>query len=197
MSSIRDEISRLRRIVDIVDSDDTPIRRAAQAVHAKQTVRIFEDGKSSTGSSIGSYKQNAPVYVNPKLAPKSFAPRGKNGDTTFKNGKKHKTGYFPSWGKHREAIGREGGKVNLRYSNDLQSDFANATVSKSETKVASPEPTKIETGVYATTLNRQVNIDKKKGLEAKYGDVFKLTEGERSFYIDVLDKELQIQVSNA
>jgi hypothetical protein len=73
--------------------------------------RIFiKGGVGSQGTSV-SYTGGA-MYKNPKVAPRSFPTKGKNGESKFKNGKNHKTGYFDSYKSYKRTIGQKG-FVNL------------------------------------------------------------------------------------
>lgn len=84
--------------------------------------RIHNEGQAVNGK-IGSYNSTSELYVNPKNSPRVFPPIGKTGKSVFKNGKKHKTGYFPSYKGFRNKIGRETGFVNLQLSGKLLKDW--------------------------------------------------------------------------
>lgn len=164
------------------------MERAVRSVMAEAVVRIFEEGKNSSGGKIGSYNATKELYVNPNTLPRNVAPRGKPGKE--KNVQSRKTVYFKSYKDLRSEVGRESGFVNIRLTNDLQSDYANAQVSGST--IATPEPLKISNTEYRITLKRTINQKKRAGLEAKYGNIFFLTQGEKERYFDVLRKEVAL-----
>src|SRR6478736_5963469 len=85
---------------------------AAQDTHVKMVERIFEEGKTADGEQK-QYNDSTPLYVNPNNSPKKFPTKGKDGKAKFKNGEKHKTGYFDSYKAYRDKIGRDTDKVNL------------------------------------------------------------------------------------
>lgn len=185
MSELKDEIkfleSERKRL-----KEEAPMKRAVLAVHTKQIRRIFERGLDSDNSKIGRYNSTTPLYINPKNSPKSFPTRGKTGRSRFNSGKSHKTGYFKGYKQFRQSIGREANFVNLRLSNDLQSDFANSASTRG---IASPKPRKLGKFVYVLGVSRQENAQKLNNIESKYGDVFGLSKGEQDFYLDTLSKE--------
>lgn len=84
--------------------------------------RIHNEGRAVNGQGIGHYSNKA-IYVNPKNSPRKFLPKGKNGQATFKNGKKHKTSYFIGYKGFRTSIGRETNVVNLQLSGKLLKDW--------------------------------------------------------------------------
>lgn len=155
---------------------------AVSTAHADQVARVFERGEMPDGGKIGSYDTRKPLYVNPATAPKKFTPKGKNGESAFQNGKKHKTGYFPSYAAFRRAQGRQTSHVDLKLSGQLQSDYANSlSQTASRTWVAG-------------TKNK-ANTRKVEGMQDKYGDIFKLGKKEREKLIDVATKErLKIRI---
>jgi len=119
-------------------------------------------------------------YLNPKKAfggSKLGTPRGKNGDTKFKNGKPHVTVYLDSYKDYKSILGKpsDGGFVNLELSGDLKSDFENGAV---------PTPTQIGPHEYAVQLKRNININKVAGLESRYGKIFALTNQEVENFIE-------------
>lgn len=168
------------------------MEQSVRAVMAQMVVRIFEEGKGSNGSALGSYNNTTELYVDPSTLPRNISPRGKPGKE--KDVKNRKTVYFKSYQALRSEVGREAGFVNLRLTNDLQSDWSNAEVGKGDNKVAdSPKPQKIGALEYHIKLKRPINREKREGLEAKYGDIFKLTANEKKYYFDVLSKSIALQ----
>jgi len=144
---------------------------AVVSVTAEMGTRIFAKGLDSNADKIGNYNSTNPIYVNPNKSPKKFATKGKTGETTFENGKKHKTGFFKSYKDFRGAIGRENSFVNIDLSGDLKSDFNSSVQRVSNTK-------------YEQVLKR--NGGKSLGLEKKYGDIFALTTEENLQFLEIL-----------
>lgn len=152
-------------------------------VHSRQVKRIFEKGLNGDEGKIGSYNSTDPLYVDPDTSPKKFPLKGKNGETTFKNGKSHKTGYFDSYKAFRGAIGRETSFVNLRLTENLKFDFTNSLT--------------LDGSFYLTGVKKKENADKVNGLADKYGNVtFMLTDNEREIYNQSVKKKLFDTLNN-
>lgn len=149
---------------------------AVRDTHAKQVQRIFVEGKNSGDSQIGKYSTNDPLYVNPKNAPKNTPVRGKNGQSTFANGNKHKTTYFESYSDFRSEQGRESSFVNLNLFGNLRSSWANGLfkVSDREWVVAIPQ-------------SEYVKVE---GNEERFGGkISALTKEEYNNFIEVIIEE--------
>ncbi len=144
---------------------------AAQDTHVKMVERIFEEGKTSEGNTLG-YNNSDPLYVNPKNSPKNFPNKGKNGDVKFSNGDAHKTGYFESYAKFRQAIGKTTSFMNLNLFGVLQNDFAKGVI-------------KLGKSAYISTVTNEAN----KGKLEKFATYFKLNGGERENFKDILEYE--------
>ena len=138
---------------------NAPFEIAVQGNVQQVRARIFVDGKKSNGEPIGEYNTTNPLYVDPDtLTNKSFPKKGKNGNTKFKDGKDHKTGYFDSYSDFRVELGLPINTINLHLTGDLESDFG-----KAATKIS---PTK-----YVVQLDRDENIPKFEGAEARFGEI--------------------------
>ncbi len=181
MATIAQFISKLEQSIKVLEENE-PLKIAVLSVNALRVERIFQDGKNSAGGNIGSYESTKPIYVSDEQAPKNVNHKGKTGKTI-------KSGYYESYKDFRKDMGRESGKVNLRLTNDLQSDLSNATLTKSENTIATPSPIKVSNHEYKVTLKRPLNIKKKEGLEDKYGEVFRHTKDEVDKYYEILRKE--------
>jgi hypothetical protein len=97
-----------------------------QSLLASNIERIHEKGKAVDGGNIGQYDTSSPMYINPNKAPRKAGlvpPKGKNGETKFKNGKPHKTTYVNSYKDYRGRVGRKTDKVNLNLTGKLQSEL--------------------------------------------------------------------------
>lgn len=194
---------RQRKALNSIVKFNNPLRLAARTAHKDMAVRIFEDGKNSSDGNIGQYDTKRPlyVYVNPNTAPRAGAlkakgieglkpTKGKTGEHTFKNGKEHKTTYVKNYKEFRNRIGRRIDKVNLVLSGDLQSDFSNG-------KVKNPSPQKVNVNEYIVILKREINQDKREGLENKYGTIFAHTKNEIAKFKKIAELELRNELSKA
>ena len=139
---------------------------AVADVHALQTQRIFVQGQNSNNASIGAYNTSNSLYVNPKYAPKSFPTKGKTGQTVFKNGNQHKTGYFTSYASFRNAQGRQTSTVDLRLSGVLFRDYASSILRNGNS--------------WFVGVKNKENLGKLQGAIDKYGaTVFMLSAQEK------------------
>lgn len=180
-------IANIDRRIKFLESG-IPLERGVRSVMALQVERIFEQGKNAAGQDMGTYDSKNELYVNPSTLPKKITPRGKPG--VERNVDSRKTVYFKSYKALREEMGRESGHINLRLTNDLQSDFANAQIK--DGLVQNPEPQRVSKHEYKITLKREVNIQKKRGLEKRFGPIFSLTDHEKRVFFDVVEKESQL-----
>lgn len=185
MATIEDAIAKLDQRVKDVEKGNI-VRIAASTVHAQMTKRIFEEGKKTSGGKIGNYNGRDELYVDPNTLPRRVTPRGKRGKE--RNISNRKTTWFASYRDLRREVGRESSFVNLRLTNDLQSDFANTSVSGSDV-AKNPQPHKINNSTYAILLRRDINQEKRKGLEAKYGEIFSPTQEELNLFSETCKKE--------
>ena len=170
---------KLRQALAEIEANDVPLRLAAYSSVAAVSKRIFTDGGNANGGQIGQYKADGGIYINPKKAfggSKLGTPRGKTGETKFKDGRSHVTVYLDSYKDYKAALGKPSGGayVNLELSGDLKSDFENGKV---------PTPQERGPHEYFIGLKRPINQDKVAGLEQKYGKVFALTDAEVEEFI--------------
>lgn len=169
--------------IEALRKKNIPLAKAVATTNAKQVNRIFVEGGKSSGSKIGNYNSSDPIYISPKVSPKSFTPKGKTGKSKFLNGKSHKTGFFKSYKDYRQSQGRESSFVNLNLFGIEFSDMANSL-------------TQINPQTWTSGFKNQENVDKKHGQEAKYGIIFDLTKEEIKFYLNLLETET-LKVLNA
>lgn len=174
--TLQEYIVDQQRKLNELRTKNLPLARAAADTNAMQVKRIFTDGGKSSGGKIGSYNSTDPLYVSPKLAPKSFPTKGKGGKSKFNNGKSHKTGYFASYKAFRANQGRETSFVNLNLFGNEQSDMANSL-------------TQVTVNKWTSGFKRNENADKKRGQEAKYGIIFDLTKAEQESFLNILELE--------
>jgi len=177
-------IAKQRKALAAFEDDrKSPLRIAAYDTHAKMCARIFEEGENAEGGNIGTYNSTNPLYINPNTSPKKLAPKGKDGQTKFKNGKPHKTAYVSSYKDYRSKIGRQVSKVDFILSGELRSDFSNGRI---------PTPEKVNNYKYVAGVKKEINAKKIEGLEEKFGTVFKLTKEERKNFKDIQEFELKL-----
>jgi hypothetical protein len=163
-----------------------PLNIAVQSTIPIIAQRIFESGQDVNNTSIGQYSKK-PIYIDPAQAPKAV-------NRTGKRGKAIKSGYYKGgYYEFRGQQGRENSFVNLRLNNELQSDFLNASVSRTSNSVPqikSAEPFKVNANLYQITLKKPINQEKKKGLESKYGTkIFAVSSQEKEAFFKVLSFE--------
>lgn len=160
-----------------------PLEIAARTVHSMRTLRIFHEGKNSAGGSIGSYNRTKPLYVADKNLRRAGSHRGKTG-------KRIKTTAFQSYYALKRQQGFNPNIVNFRLTNDLQSDFANARLSKSNDSPPTSPPIKVSPQLWKEELRRQENVDKLTGLERKFGEVTAPTQEEKDTFQKVGNFEM-------
>lgn len=124
IENIRQRLEALKNVISEPTTGERLSQVAAFAVIAEYKNRIFVDGKTTDGSLIGQYSTN-PFYQNPNaltgVAASGVTPVGKYGNTTFKNGKKHKTRYLPNgYSELRSLTGRQNSTVDLNFSGSLE-----------------------------------------------------------------------------
>jgi hypothetical protein len=144
-----------------------PLQIAAQSVHADRVIRIFSDGISGA-----SYNKTDALYVADKDLRRSGTHKGKTG-------KQIKTTYYPSYYDLKQQQGFDPNTVNMRLTNDLQSDFANSQ--KTNTTGAPPtgQVIKVNNNLYVEALRRSENVDKLKGNEKRFGNFVAFTQKEK------------------
>ncbi len=161
-----------------------PLMIAVRGVMAVQSRRIFIDGKNSKGGIIGTYKNN-PLYVSGNVfktetnLPK-FPLKGKYGETKFKNGKPHKSGYFTDFLHFKKTVGRNKriGTVDLFLTGELHRHWANSDV------VGKAEARKISPNHYQVAIS-----DKDVKKVERYGEVFSLSDNEKLLFLKSLKNE--------
>lgn len=159
--------------------DIKPFYEATNEVIIMQEDRIFNKGLDSKGSPVGNYS-TAPIYISLRATPKKFPAKGKTGQTKFKNGKQHTSGYFAGgYYQFKQAIGRAGAgkKINLELFGHFRKGFAN-----------SANPAKLsKTGfevVYSVKHTGANPKGKVEGIIAEYPQAFKLSTKEREYILE-------------
>lgn len=187
----RDDITAKMEILAKRLADGSMHERVARSVQVDMARRIFEDGKASDGSAIGQYDSTKDLYVAPAVLPRKIAPRGKRGRE--RQVQDRKTVWFPSYKSLRSEQGREAGKINLRLTGDLLSDFCSTPPFDGAIKTANP--LRISTNTYAVVLRRQRNIDIKNGVEKRFGAVFSPTATEEKAFTERMNKEILLALA--
>jgi len=163
--------------------NNVPLEIAARTTHALITNRIFHEGKNSSNSAIGSYNTSTELWASDENLRRTGTHRGKTG-------KPIKTSYYKSYKALKQQQGFNSNVVNLRMKNELQSDFANARIAESNNSAPKPNTIKVNPNLFIISLRKRVNVDKKEGLEQKYGSIFTHTSAERKAFHKVAQKEL-------
>jgi hypothetical protein len=137
---------------------NAPLQIAAQSVHADRVIRIFSDGISGA-----SYNKTDALYVADKDLRRAGTHKGKTG-------KQIKTTYYPSYYDLKRQQGFDPNTVNMRLTNDLQSDFANSPTG---------QVIKVNNNLYVEALRRSENVDKLKGNIKRFGNFVAFTQKEK------------------
>jgi hypothetical protein len=172
------------KIAELVKANK-PLALAVKSVMALQSDRIFLKGKNKFGAPIGTYENNE-VRINPNKSPKKFTPKGKEGNTTKKNGEPYKTGYFSNWLSYKKAIGKNKNvsTVDLFWTGELLRNWANAGTDSNALK--QPNAVKIDANTYQVGLSEH-NANKVK----RYGlnDVFGINKFEKDMFLKAFQFE--------
>lgn len=180
--STEEFIKKMNEKIAKIEKENIPLQLAVGFVMSLQSKRIFLDGKNSEESEIGKYG-NKEIYVNPQKPNKwNFPVKGKTGEDTFQNGKKHKTGYFANYVGFKNTVGRKNKRVagvDLFLTGKLHRNWAN-----SET-IGKAQAIKVNQHNYITRLSDE-NLNKVE----RYGRVFNLSTKERQAFILIIQKEL-------
>jgi hypothetical protein len=100
----------------VIEVQQSSIQTAMFTLQADYLQRIFKEGEDSDNNKIGQYSTK-PFYAgkgNSQVRSSSIKPKGKNGETKFKNGKQRKTQYMAGGYKEfRSVVGRQNTKVDL------------------------------------------------------------------------------------
>ena len=167
----------------VIEAQDKVLLIAASSVVTIMAERIFEKGLSVEGKEFE--YSTKPIYINTLASPKNLKLIGKTKKAT------KTTQYFSGGYKEfRKAVGRSDSPVNFRLTNDLQSDFLNAAISKTSNGVGSPN-LKVEDHQVKIELKREINIKKKTGLEKKYSEkIFSTNDFEKTEFSRIARFEL-------
>ena len=172
--------NKLREKAKLLRKDNLPLKIAAQSIHALRIRRIFHVGLNSSAGQIGSYNTTTELWVSDDQLRRAGTHRGKTGKPT-------KTSYYKSYKELKAQQGFGNDRVNLRMTNNLQSEFANTNISASSNSVPNnASPIKVNVNKY---IERIDNEGKLKGIDARYGDVFGFTKGEITKFYKTYNEE--------
>lgn len=191
---------KIRAKAQALAKDNYPLKMAAQTIHALRIIRIFHEGVDGWGLRIGTYDNTKELWASDKQLRRAGTHEGKPFDSgrKVKSGKNkgnavmwrragNKTSYYKSYKALKQQQGFNADRVNLRMTNNLQSEFANKNISKGSDGVPKDaKPEKVNVNLY---VERVDNVDKADGIEAKYGNVFGFTKGERTKFLEVYNFE--------
>jgi len=164
----------IKKKAELLRKENLPLKIAAQSIHADRIRRIFHVGLNASAGKIGTYNSTKELWASDDQLRRAGTHIGKTG-------KAIKTSYYKSYKELKAQQGFRNDRVNLRMTNDLQSEFANINISKGNDSIPKgSKPIKVSPDKYIERVN---NLDKLEGIEAKYGDVFGFTNGEvKKFY---------------
>lgn len=164
---------------------DESMRVAVRVSHNDTVVRIFERGQATSGAQIGQYSTKPTLvgsssFKTKGAANKIFGSTAKRAAQEWRRVGGHNLVLLPGGYKEiRRLEGLETGFVNLRWTNNLQSDFR-ASIQKRK-------PTQ-----YVTGTNRDDNAEKIGHLEDHFGkEIFAPTEQESDIFVTVQNRELE------
>lgn len=175
-------IQKQQAKIDAIVKENKPLLLAVTSTMFLRSKRIFVSGMNSNGSPIGAYV-GGEIYVSGNARPAPKKPlKGKNGDTKFKNGKEHKSGYFANYVLYKKNVGRQEGvaSVDLFLSGDLHLDWAST-----QRITEPPKVNKIDANTYVEYLSKK-SLDK----ISKYPNVFTISAQERKDFYKVVQFEL-------
>jgi len=171
----------IREKVKLLAKDNLPLKLAAASVHADRIVRIFHRGKKSDKSLIGRYDTTRELWVSDDQLRRKGTNRGKPPKR-----KEIKTSYYKNYKELKKQQGFRNTRVNLRMTNNLQSEFANKNISPSSNTVPQKtEPEKVNKNKYVERID---NADKVDRLEEKYGTIFDFSKGEKDKFYKVYNE---------
>lgn len=173
-------IAKLHKNIGQLQKTNKPLAIAAQTIHSLRINRIFHVGLNASAGKIGTYNSTTELWASDDQLRRKGTNRGKTGKRT-------KTSYYKSYKDLKKQQGFRNDRVNLRMTNNLQSEFANVNLSASTDSVPrNAKPIKINKDKYVERID---NVDKLRGIESKYGDVFGFTKGERDKFNKVYSEE--------
>lgn len=158
---------------------NAPLQIAAQTVHAMRVHRIFDEGIA--GAKYG----GGALYVADKNLRRAGSHKGKTGSTI-------KTTYFKNYADLKRQQGFSGDKVNMRLTNDLQSDFANSQKTDGTGAAPSGQVIKVSNDLYVEAIRRPQNMVKLESGIRKFGNFIAFTPDERAEFQRIYTSEMNV-----
>lgn len=171
-------IAKLLKQAEAVKAN-LPLQIAAQTVHAMRVHRIFDEGIA--GAKYG----GGELWVADKNLRRAGSHKGKTGNTI-------KTTFFPDYAALKKQQGYDPNKVNMRLTNDLQSDFANSQKSDSTGAAPVGQVIKVSNDLYIEALRRPENVVKLEAGIKKFGNFIAFTQEEKTEFQNVYTKEMNV-----
>jgi len=173
-------VQKIQQKAKALKKDNIPLKIAAQTIHTLRINRIFHVGLNASAGKIGQYNSTKELWASDDQLRRAGTHRGKH-DASIK------TSYYPSYKALKTQQGFRSDRVNLRMTNNLQSEFANINLSKgNDSAPKNSFPIKVNVNKYIERIDNQ---DKLNGIVAKYGNVFGFTKGERDKFFKVYNFE--------
>jgi len=170
--------AKLMRQAEVIKTN-APLQIAAQTVHAMRVHRIFDEGIAGAKYSGG------PLYVADKNLRRAGSHKGKTGKTI-------KTTYFKNYADLKTQQGFDGNTVNMRLTNDLQSDFANSEKTSGTGTAPVGQVIKVSNDLYIEALRRPKNVVKLKAGIAKFGNFIAFTPAEKTEFQKIYQSEMNV-----
>lgn len=165
-----------------IEKTNKPLEIAVRSMMSIQSKRIFLQGQNANNGIIGSYSAKE-IYVSPKANKglPNFPLKGKLGKADFKNGNKHKSGYFKNYLDFKTTIGRNQRikTVDLFLTGQLSRNWANSE------SLSNAQATRVTQHNYIITLTEKNAVKTE-----RYGNVFGLSIKERQKFLEVIQFEL-------
>lgn len=160
-------------------SELKPLQVAAQTVHAMRVERIFD----TTG--VGGSYSRKPIYVSDKNLRRAGPHKGKTGKTIKSS--YFKDGYYGL----KKNQGFDPNIVNMRLTNDLQSDFANSQKTNGTGTPPAGKVIKVNNGIYIEALRRGKNVQKLNANIKRFGNFIAFTKAERDEFHRIIALEFK------
>lgn len=156
---------------------DKIVREVALTTRSQNLNRVHNEGKTADDTMIGDTQYSTKAtYISLDKSPKKFTPKGKTGKSKFKNGKQHRSGYFPDGYKgFRTAIGRTTSHVNLQLSGLLKTKLQVQGAGKT----------------YKVGFESGYGSDVAEGLEQKYSQqIWGITPSEEKELVEIVENRI-------
>lgn len=164
---------------------NAPLQIASQTVYAMRVHRIFDEGIAGAKYGQGAKNPNRELWVADKNLRRAGSHKGKTGKTI-------KTTYFKNYPDLKNQQGFSGDVVNLRLTNDLQSDYANSEKTDSTAASVVGPITKVNNDLYIEDIKRPQNVIKLRSAIEKFGNFIAFTPFEKSEFQRIYTSEMNV-----